>query len=577
MNLRNKITAILFSTVVFGMTASAAIVEITDSAEAIVTVTVNNRESGEYVNIFAADQSVTTMGEYNNPVTVVTNTSVSDIENDPQKFNHQGSFITNQEGNGTYSFAINIPQNFISGEYKIWISGEEPKEYDLYYCSFDTTLSIAKGICEGTVENAASSLSDYKRELAIDTELFGVANITDVAKNFIASLADNPIDFITNDGKDGVIEFKKRIQKFALLSAFSNVANKALIFDKNNNYLYQDIISLTDLAVSGNTILDIKGTYLNSDVEIINDLFGRTYANESDLYAQYAKGVIVKCITESNVNGSGHLDYVITKENAEVAKISIPTYISLNDRIEANKNIVGRASEITTDTLQTIIEESCVKTPPKGNGGNTRPSNVPTSPSFSVGGNKVSEQSPVVKEAFSDISEHWAKEAIKFCSEKKIVSGYPDGSFGPDKKVSRAEMAQMTVRMYDISTDENDSAFTDVTSDDWFAPAVIALNNRGIISGVGEKLFEPEMNISREMVAVIIYRINNSPDIETDIKLDFVDSDKISTWAKTAIIYAINEGFIKGYEDNTINPTGEITRGELASVLKRVYDVSGMK
>ena len=92
---------------------------------------------------------------------------------------------------------------------------------------------------------------------------------------------------------------------------------------------------------------------------------------------------------------------------------------------------------------------------------------------------------------FSDIQNHWGKNAIERWSSYGIVSGTGDGIFSPDADITRAEMAQIYVNLLHLTEKADISNFTDVAANAWYADAVAKCVAAGIFSGTSATTFSP--------------------------------------------------------------------------------------
>ncbi|MFA9422996.1 MAG: leucine-rich repeat protein [Sedimentibacter sp.] len=170
--------------------------------------------------------------------------------------------------------------------------------------------------------------------------------------------------------------------------------------------------------------------------------------------------------------------------------------------------------------------------------------------------------------AVKDYTGHWAEETIQSWLDNDNITGYPDGSFKPEGKVTRAEFITMVNNLFDYSeTSEMD--FTDVNSNDWYYQDVQKSFKAGYMAGVSETMFAPNDNLTREQAAVIVSRIMKleGDDAAADI---FTDKSKVSSWALGLVGAAAKAEFIKGYDDNSFEPQNSITRAEAVAILDRV-------
>ena len=163
----------------------------------------------------------------------------------------------------------------------------------------------------------------------------------------------------------------------------------------------------------------------------------------------------------------------------------------------------------------------------------------------------------------SDISGHWAKDSIMKMINARVVSGYPNGTFKPDKTITRAEFTVMIVKALNLETRAG-KTFTD-TASHWAKDSIATAAAHGIISGYDENTFGPDDLITREQAAVIV---SLAAKLEAATgKLNFTDSKAISPWAKPGVAAAFKGGFISGYPDGSFRPQGNTTRAEAVSLI----------
>lgn len=152
------------------------------------------------------------------------------------------------------------------------------------------------------------------------------------------------------------------------------------------------------------------------------------------------------------------------------------------------------------------------------------------------------------------------------------MSGYPDGTFRPNKEMTRGEVATVFYRLMDGSSGYI-SDFKDVKSDTWYTDAVGYMEKTGIIKGYKDGTFQPNKNITRAEFAAITAKILN---LDTDSygDPDFKDV-KSKHWARGIIAAVKEEGLMQGDGKGKFNPDKEITRAEAATVINRAFNRSG--
>jgi len=165
----------------------------------------------------------------------------------------------------------------------------------------------------------------------------------------------------------------------------------------------------------------------------------------------------------------------------------------------------------------------------------------------------------------TDISGHWSESYVRYGIEKGYINGYPDGTFLPDKAVTRAEFAKMTNSALGI-TKISGISFSDVGENEWFYPEVGKALYAGYVSGYEDGSFRASNLITRQEAAVILSRIATRPEtIETTD--NFADSKDIAAWAKPSLDFAYSKKFFTGDDLGRLNPGATLTRGQAAKIL----------
>lgn len=162
----------------------------------------------------------------------------------------------------------------------------------------------------------------------------------------------------------------------------------------------------------------------------------------------------------------------------------------------------------------------------------------------------------------------WYYDAVAFVYENGLMQGTSATRFSPDSSLTRAMLAQILYNRAGKPTVKDKSAFTDVANDAWYADAVIWAYGEGIVSGVGGGKFAPDASITREQLAAMLYRAAGSPEVQ-ETTLTFNDASKVSSYAKSAICWAVEEGIVTGKGGSRLDPTGTATRAEVAQMLAR--------
>ena len=166
----------------------------------------------------------------------------------------------------------------------------------------------------------------------------------------------------------------------------------------------------------------------------------------------------------------------------------------------------------------------------------------------------------------SDYTNHWAKTSIEKWTTRGIVAGYEDGSFKPSNPVTRAELAAFLTRTFGFTETAGARTYTDIATDKWYADPIAKVSAKGIMYTPGGK-FYPNQKVTREEAAYAIYRAYQIAYTETTQLINYEDYYDISPWAADAVGSLVANGYLKGYQDGTFKPQGNITRAEIVTML----------
>lgn len=166
--------------------------------------------------------------------------------------------------------------------------------------------------------------------------------------------------------------------------------------------------------------------------------------------------------------------------------------------------------------------------------------------------------------SFSDTKGHWAESYINSGVSAGYISGYSDGTFKPDKTVTRAEFAKMLNLAIGINNTTTIS-FSDVSSSAWYYSDVRKAVAAGYITGYDDGTFRANNNIARQEAAVIISRIITEPTVSKTITTS--DKSSIASWALSGVNKVYAKGYMTGDANNYYRPTGNLTRAEAAKII----------
>lgn len=177
-------------------------------------------------------------------------------------------------------------------------------------------------------------------------------------------------------------------------------------------------------------------------------------------------------------------------------------------------------------------------------------------------------EAPVETSVFTDVpASHWAYSYIMDLYEAGIVNGVSATEFMPDSNVTRAEFTKMAVGIFGLTATTTTTQFVDVPATEWYASAVAAATEAGIVQGISDTEFGPNENITREQMATIIGRQYG---MMNDTALTYTDAANVEAYAVPYVAALSEAGYLTG-DNGMFYPKNNATRAEAATLLDRVY------
>lgn len=169
---------------------------------------------------------------------------------------------------------------------------------------------------------------------------------------------------------------------------------------------------------------------------------------------------------------------------------------------------------------------------------------------------------------FGDVSQNdWFASAVRYVTGKNLMNGTSTTAFSPNENMSRAMLATVLYRMSG-ETAEADSSFGDVSSSAYYAAAVNWASSKGIVNGTGADAFSPNASITREQLAAMLYRYAGEPSVSADLSA-YTDVVSISPYAEKAVEWCVAKGILNGKSATRLAPQDTATRAECAAMLQR--------
>ena len=146
----------------------------------------------------------------------------------------------------------------------------------------------------------------------------------------------------------------------------------------------------------------------------------------------------------------------------------------------------------------------------------------------------------------------WALDGIRYCVENGLMKGMTDTTFGPQRNLTRGQFVTILYRVAKSPETKFEEKFEDVEAGRFYSEAVVWAANNGYVKGINEKEFDPDGDITREQIAAILYRYAAPSEIKGDLEA-FPDKDKVSNYARVAMAWAVEEGIINGVKTTSGN------------------------
>ena len=323
-----------------------------------------------------------------------------------------------------------------------------------------------------------------------------------------------------------------------------------------------------------------KWTKTGSSSSITSDSitrgYSRTYVanfNNFDEDTQYIKYEIT--------SGDRYIDLVeladTTKINVEAstvgtARIKATLYDEATDKVLA---------ESTTLSISVKSATSSSGSSSSSGSGSTGGSSIGQIAGGNLGNVSITDPGIVNGNVnFQDLDQAaWARDAIVYLAQRGIINGRSSTEFAPNDSITRAEFAQLVINMYGLNkiTSANvnvTSNFADVQSGTWYYNAVNIAANLGIVNGYPDGNFYPNNLVSRQEMALMMYRVANKANAKlTAVNEQKVWSDPVADWAADAVTTLQMAGVINGTSDTTFEAEAGATRAQAAQMIYNLYQV----
>lgn len=168
---------------------------------------------------------------------------------------------------------------------------------------------------------------------------------------------------------------------------------------------------------------------------------------------------------------------------------------------------------------------------------------------------------------FTDLNTSaWYMDAVNFVVDNGLMNGVTSTKFDPNGTLNRAMLAQILYNLAGKPEVTESGLFTDVADSAWYADPINWAASEGIVTGYEDGTFQPTKSITRQELAVMLWRYEGSPESEGSLD-SFKDANNVLAYAKDALVWAVANGVVNGYDNGTLQPKANSTRAVVAQML----------
>lgn len=376
---------------------------------------------------------------------------------------------------------------------------------------------------------------------------------------------------------------KNSLSAAEFLNVYTQSEIKATIANKKSDEVTRSLIKENEKLIGFD-----YARFENESDSISNDAI--TLVTSGANVAESLAKELEICLGMSKLNNNRNsawnvYEKILIDDYSDAFGIDVDDYDNKSNKSDIIKSIMkGQYTSINAlvsaynDAVSNVGKEK-----PAGGGGGGGESGTPTGSATSgtvtaIVPTVTQKPSSEAKTVFSDVSTaHWAYQYILAMNASGIVEGN-DGSFAPDRNVTRAEFAKIIQTAFYPNEKATVSAFDDVTSNDWYFNSVAVLASKGIIKGVDDNMFAPNDGIKRQDMAVMFCRL--ADDLEISINsgsAELKDFDTISDYAADSVKKLVGAGIISGDDDGNFMPLSMLTRAQVCKLVYVFRDFIGEK
>lgn len=446
---------------------------------------------------------------------------------------------------GTFKFKINM-KNYVTGEYTLAISQNGKKIISKLfpYSAAEDNISAIEGLNDAAKNgNVEEYISQNKTALEFSSDYD-----TKVALGQTAKIVGAEAPFDVNDKEKCVNTYRQAM----IVSAFSD----NIISDISEAEDTLEVL-LTEPMKSV-----YESGYITDKVKksVVERLSNRKYSTLKEFNDKVYEAFTLS--VTKNPTGAGDIAAIISALYTD-----FPQDILSASACRSVANKTYSSIEELKNALQEALKNNSVVSSGGGGGSNGTPFKAASGAGAGTGTETPPQTADNKNNVFDDLDGYdWAYEEITDFAKRGIVLGRSHNKFEPSQSITRAEFVKIIVSVLNLKENTSETlTFEDVKPDDWYYTYVASAYSAGIVNGISDVEFTPDVPITRQDAATILGNCINDGDASSVIK--FSDFEEVAEYAKTAVNRLNSLGILSGYEDNTLRPMKNITRAEAVKLL----------
>lgn len=185
----------------------------------------------------------------------------------------------------------------------------------------------------------------------------------------------------------------------------------------------------------------------------------------------------------------------------------------------------------------------------------------------------------VLVAGFRDVKrQDWFADTVEYAAEHQLMNGTSEDMFSPQQTMTRGMLVTVLYRAAGSpSVEEIDTPFTDLRTDSYYEDAVKWAYDRQLILGIDDTHFDPNGQLTRQQLAAILFRQAETDETPTEEDVEetlarYPDGTQVNSYARAAMCWAVRQGIVQGFGDNTLRPGGAATRAQVATMLQRYLE-----